>query len=159
MNNFALSAVFLLLVAFFLGCVVGCLLRGALRRRKAQADTATITREERAPTVAPAAERRPLSQAAEAEPAPAEPAAAVTGEPDAGRAEMATAGRPDDLKRIKGVGPAIEKKLKDMGVERFEQIANWTRADVEKVDAELNFKGRIDRDDWISQAKSLASGA
>ena len=69
---------------------------------------------------------------------------------------QASIGQPDDLKRIKGVGPVIEKKLKAMGVERFEQIANWTRTDVEKIDTELKFRGRIDREDWIVQAKALA---
>ena len=66
--------------------------------------------------------------------------------------------RKQDLKKISGVGPAIEKKLNAMGVKRYEQIANWTKADITEADDILNFKGRIEREDWISQAKTLASG-
>ena len=68
------------------------------------------------------------------------------------------AGKKDDLKLISGVGPAIEKKLHGMGVTSYRQIANWKAADIKKADEKLNFKGRIQREDWISQAKTLASG-
>jgi len=64
----------------------------------------------------------------------------------------------DDLTKISGVGPVIVGKLEALGITTFEQIAAWKKADVEKFDAELNFKGRIDRDDWIKQAKELAKG-
>ena len=64
----------------------------------------------------------------------------------------------DDLTKISGVGPVIVGKLEALGITTFEQIAAWKEADVEKFDAELNFKGRIDRDDWIKQAKELAKG-
>ena len=64
----------------------------------------------------------------------------------------------DDLKVISGVGPALEKKLNDLGVYRFEQIASWKKADIEWVDDQLKFRGRIERDDWVKQAKKLAKG-
>lgn len=64
----------------------------------------------------------------------------------------------DDLKLLSGVGPALEKKLHALGVYRFEQIGRWSRADIARVDVELNFKGRIEREGWVSQAKVLASG-
>lgn len=66
---------------------------------------------------------------------------------------------PDDLRKIKGVGPKLVSLLAEQGVTSFEQIAGWSAADVAKVDATLGrFKGRIERDQWISQAKLLASG-
>lgn len=65
-------------------------------------------------------------------------------------------GKADDLKLISGVGPKLEKTLNGLGFWHFNQIAKWTRADVNIVDDELSFKGRIDRDKWISQAKKLA---
>ena len=65
---------------------------------------------------------------------------------------------PDDLKRIRGVGLLIERKLNAMGVETYEQIANWTADDVATVNAKLEFKGRIERENWIEQARILASG-
>ena len=70
------------------------------------------------------------------------------------------AAAPDDLKRIRGVGPALERTLNGLGVTQFAQIAGWTEADVERVDGQLRFRGRIVRDDWIGQAKRLmASGS
>lgn len=70
----------------------------------------------------------------------------------------APAGEKDDLKKISGVGPALEKKLNDLGITTFEQVANFTAEEIEKVDDALSFKGRIERDDWVGQAKALAEG-
>lgn len=71
----------------------------------------------------------------------------------------AATGGADDLRRIKGVGPKLVTILADQGVTRFEQIAAWTDADVERVDATLGrFSGRITRDQWVEQAKLLAAG-
>ena len=67
-------------------------------------------------------------------------------------------GKADDLKLISGVGPKLEKTLNRLGFWHFSQIAKWKKADVAVVDDELSFKGRIDRDDWIKQAKALAKG-
>lgn len=64
----------------------------------------------------------------------------------------------DDLKRIRGIGVLIETKLKAMGVTTYEQIANWTADDVATVAHKLDFKGRIERENWIEQARILASG-
>ncbi|MGP1355448.1 50S ribosomal protein L21 [Roseicyclus sp.] len=64
----------------------------------------------------------------------------------------------DDLKQLSGVGPALEKKLHEAGVTSFAQIAAWTDADVAAFDEKLNFKGRIEREGWIEQAKKLAEG-
>jgi large subunit ribosomal protein L21 len=69
------------------------------------------------------------------------------------------AGPADDLKKVHGVGPALEKKLHALGVTRFEQIAAFTPDDIQRVDDALNFKGRIERDDWVAQAKTLAEAA
>ncbi len=65
-------------------------------------------------------------------------------------------GKADDLKQISGVGPKLEKTLNGLGFWHFSQIAAWKKADVAIVDDELSFKGRIERDDWIKQAKALA---
>lgn len=66
-------------------------------------------------------------------------------------------GEPDDLKRIKGVAEVLEKMLHNIGVYYFWQIAEWTPEDIEHADAQLTaFKGRITRDDWVTQARQLA---
>ncbi len=64
----------------------------------------------------------------------------------------------DDLKLISGVGPALEKKLNALGVTSLKQIAEFTPEDVTRVDDGLSFKGRIDREDWIQQAKDMLAG-
>jgi NADH-quinone oxidoreductase subunit E len=88
--------------------------------------------------------------------APAAPAAEASG--PAG-ISAARDGRADDLKKIKGVGPKLEKVLNSMGFFHFDQIAGWTAAEVAWVDENLEgFKGRVSRDDWVTQAKLLASG-
>ena len=63
----------------------------------------------------------------------------------------------DDLKRISGVGPKLEKLLNSLGIYRFDQIAGWTPENVAWVDARLTFKGRIERDNWIDQATAFAA--
>ena len=70
----------------------------------------------------------------------------------------APAGAPDDLKKISGVGPVIEKKLNALGITHYSQVAAVTADDIAQVDEVLNFKGRIERDDWLAQAAKLANG-
>ena len=73
-------------------------------------------------------------------------------------AKAAAASGADDLKKLSGVGPALEKKLLEAGITTFAQIAAWTDADVAAMDEKLSFKGRIEREGWIEQAKELAKG-
>ena len=62
----------------------------------------------------------------------------------------------DDLKRIKGVGPKLVTILHEQGVTSFTQIADWSDADIDRIDAQLGrFQGRIRRDNWVEQAKLL----
>jgi len=87
------------------------------------------------------------------------PKAAATEAPAAAEtpAEPAAPGG-DDLTRISGVGPVLVGKLNDLGVTTFAQIAAWTEEDVARFDEQLNFKGRITRENWIEQATKLAAG-
>ena len=64
----------------------------------------------------------------------------------------------DDLTKLSGVGPVIVKKLNEAGITTFKQIAEWTAEDVAHFDEELSFKGRIERENWIDQAKELMKG-
>jgi NADH-quinone oxidoreductase subunit E len=134
MTMFAIQTIFILLVAFLAGCLAGCLLRGL------------IGEAERAPGAArPAAKPRRSAKRAPAKAAPA-------------RGRKSAAAKRDDLKLLSGVGPALEKKLNGLGVRRFEQIAAWRKADIDRIDAALDFKGRIQREKWVAQAKVLARG-
>ncbi len=108
-----------------------------------------------APSASAAASSSGTASAAANEAAPAEPSegtrpAALDGPRD---------GSADDLKQIKGVGPALERLCNSLGFYHFDQIANWTADEVAWVDQNLEgFKGRVTRDDWVAQAKTLAAG-
>ncbi len=68
-------------------------------------------------------------------------------------------GGPDDLKRIKGVGPKLEDLLHSLGFYHFDQVAAWGPSELAWVDSNLEgFNGRATRDDWVGQAKLLAAG-
>jgi predicted flap endonuclease-1-like 5' DNA nuclease len=67
-------------------------------------------------------------------------------------------GRADDLKRIRGIGKQNEGRLHGLGIWHFDQIAAWSAEEAKWVGSYLAFPGRIEREDWINQAKELASG-
>ncbi|HEY5794089.1 MAG TPA: hypothetical protein VIU82_03665 [Bosea sp. (in: a-proteobacteria)] len=66
--------------------------------------------------------------------------------------------KPDDLKLIKGVAEQNETRLHALGIWHFEQIAAWTPENVEWIGSYLAFPGRIEREDWVGQAKAFAEG-
>ena len=106
---------------------------------------------------------KPAKAKAEAKPAakPAKKAAAKPAKKAAAKPAAAKKAAPkgaDDLKQLSGVGPALEKKLNENGVTTFAQIAGWSKADIDDMDGKLSFKGRIEREGWVAQAKKLAKG-
>jgi len=115
----------------------------------------------------PAAAKKTAAKSTAAKPAASKPAAAKPAAKKAPAKAAAGEGKPetlsaprggqkDDLKNIKGIGPKIEGILNGMGIYHFDQVASWGRKEVKWVDEELSFKGRIDREKWIAQAKKLA---
>ncbi|EQB02738.1 putative flap endonuclease-1-like 5' DNA nuclease [Sphingobium wenxiniae] len=96
---------------------------------------------------APDTKPEPVAAPVETPPIPVSPAVTAPSE------------GPDDLLKLKGVGPKLNMLLIELGVTRFAQIAAWTDADLAAIDAKLgNFRGRPVRDQWIDQAKYLAAG-
>jgi len=67
-------------------------------------------------------------------------------------------GKKDNLTLIKGIGIKIEKALNDIGIYHFDQIAAWDEENISWADSTLGFPGRAKREEWVSQAKALASG-
>lgn len=61
----------------------------------------------------------------------------------------------DDLTQIKGIGAVISAKLRTLGFTSYKQIAALSDADIEKINSELNFKGRIEREQWVQQAQEI----
>ena len=138
MGYLIFQTLILLLIAFVIGCIIGCWLKRTFGT--SESDSAS---PEPATTPSPA------------------PVAAVDTSPADGRPEMLTApigGAKDNLKRIKGIGPVNEGRLNELGIFHFSQIAGWGRSEIDWVDDYLSFKGRIEREDWIAQAKTLAGG-
>lgn len=79
--------------------------------------------------------------------------------PEPAPTPASASGEPDDLTRIKGVGPKLAALLGELGVSGFAQIAAWSDADIDRIDAKLGrFQGRIRRDDWVKQAEFLNAG-
>ena len=114
--------------------------------------TATKTAASKAPAKKAAAKKTAPSEAA-----PKKAAAKAKAAPKKAPAKKADAKSKsgDDLKKLSGVGPALEKKLLAAGVTSYAQIADWKKTDIEEFDEKLNFKGRIEREEWVKQAKAL----
>jgi NADH-quinone oxidoreductase subunit E len=95
---------------------------------------------------------------------PSESAVAASIKSDLLDLKPATLDRPreagaDDLQKIKGVGPKLEKLLNNIGFFHFDQIEKWTNKEVNWVDKNLEgFKGRASRDKWVAQAKLISTG-
>jgi NADH-quinone oxidoreductase subunit E len=135
---------------------------------KAAAAAATATPPV-APVPAPAPNPAPVKPVT-AKPAAAKPVAPKTkspaiafAAPPAGQApgalSAARGGKADDLKLVWGIGPKLEKMLHGMGIFHFDQIAAWGKPELTWVDENLEgFKGRASRDEWVKQAKKLATG-
>jgi predicted flap endonuclease-1-like 5' DNA nuclease len=149
-----------LLGSYFAGACIGCLLR------KLFGTEGTSAAIPAAAVAAPVMARpRVVEPVAPPPPRPAPvPVAAVAELPRAPRMErprgiaLARNGKPDDLLRISGVGPKNEKILHSLGYFHFDQIAAWTPENVAWVDDHLKFNGRIDREEWINQARLLGEG-
>lgn len=114
-------------------------------------------------TPAKAAATKPVTKPAVAKAPAATKAAATAKTPVAkdGKPVLLSAPRADgadDLKQLKGVGPKIEQMLNTLGFYHFDQIAALRKKEIEWVDDNLKFKGRIERDGWVAQAKVLAKG-
>ncbi|GAB4359660.1 MAG: hypothetical protein Kow0026_21410 [Oricola sp.] len=172
---FLLQAVLLLVIAFVLGAIVGCLLRtqfnaprgpapaGRPEPRSAPAETVAPAATEAPPAPAPAAApkaeapKKPARSAKPAKPAKSAKQAAISA-PAGGKPAAAPDSGTDDLKRIKGIGRQIEAKLNAAGITRYEQIAGWTKADIAAFGEKLAFAGRIEREGWVAQARQLSKG-
>ena len=120
----------------------------------ATAPVATAPAAAPQPAAVAAVADKPKAAPAKKADAPAKPSLEDKNRP-AGIAKPAAV---DDLKLISGVGPKIEGTLHELGIFTFAQVASWKKAEREWVDGYLSFHGRIERDDWVKQAKALAKG-
>ncbi len=163
-----IESALLLLLAFLLGCVIGYFARRITgNRTTASARPAVpLTVDTPAPTSeaavsaksvgdspkgkAPRASRSASSKAStQTARKRAEPAAEQEAEPLPA----------DDLKKIRGIGPRLEAALNSHGINRYAQIAKLSKKRIVELDAELALRGRIEREQWVEQAKALSKPA
>ncbi|MFT5869706.1 MAG: putative flap endonuclease-1-like 5' DNA nuclease [Paracoccaceae bacterium] len=154
-------SIFLALIAGILICIILGYLLAMMVGQPSTPPVQSISDAEPAPRSAPAPTPvpTPAPAAAKATPTPA-PAAASSGEGARPTAlDGPRSGGSDDLKRIKGIGPKLEKQCNSLGFYHFDQIAAWSAAEVVWMDQNLEgFKGRVSRDTWVEQAGLLAAG-
>jgi predicted flap endonuclease-1-like 5' DNA nuclease len=174
MFSLIVQTILLIAIAFILGCILGCLLRRlfgaaetvapAAAGVSAVAATAAVAKP--TPPVVP---KPPVPQAPVKPVEPVQPVAApVVAKPKpqpkpkpkvAKPAPVKTTPKkPDNLKLIRGIGPQNEGRLNALGVNQFAQIAAWKKKDETHYGEVLAFPGRIEREEWVKQAKVLAKG-
>ena len=181
MTNIAhiVETALLLLVAYLLGCVIGYAIRRILFAARGTRKVASVVGPVPSPVSEPAPQPRrvptpaarlaaavtddpePLPTPKVAKSSPVRPRKPVPKPKPAGAnpkpASLAAprGGQADNLKQIKGIGPKIESSLNALGIYHLDQIAAWTRANIDWVDGHLAFKGRIRRERWVEQAVEL----
>ncbi len=139
------------------GIIVAALLLWLLLRSRTPGDAPPVDTTPRKP-LEPAKPKIDLATPMAFDMPKTEPVA-IPAATDARPAIPAAVGEPDDLKRIKGLGPKLATLLASLGITRFDQIAAWSDADIAEVDRFLGaFQGRITRDNWVEQASYLARG-
>jgi len=164
MFSLIVQTILLLAIAFILGCILGCLLRrlfgAAAVAAPAVVATAAVAKP-KPPVVpkppVPAAPVKPVEPVAAplvSKPVPVKKAAPVKKPAPAKKVPV----KPDNLKLIRGIGPQNEGRLNALGVKQFVQIAAWTKKDQTHYGDVLAFPGRIEREEWVKQAKVLAKG-
>ena len=161
MNELVAQFWWVFAIALLVGIIVGWWLFAANRKT-------TIARDPAAEDAAKSVKRNQalIDSAPSATPAPPVPApeglagiGTVVGHEAAHAPSPASAGEGDDLTRLKGVGPKLAARLRELGITQLSQIAAWGKADIDQFDSQLgDFAGRIRRDNWVEQAKLLASG-
>ncbi len=129
-----------MLLAYFLGCCIGCLLRQMFGTEPAMMAAGG------APAIAASGATVPSAATPHGQLTRPRGMAAARG------------GKADNLQRLSGVGPKNEKILHSLGIFHFDQVAGWSAAEVNWVDDHLKFNGRIRREEWVNQARLLAEG-
>ena len=167
--GFILSAIVGLVIFF----IAGAVMRMLFCKRMEEAMPAAAMATPAAPAATKPAAKKPAAKKPAAKKAAAPKAAAKKPAAKKAAAPKTAAKKPaakrktpalytkkpakvDDLKLISGVGPKLEKTCNSIGVWQFEQIAGWNKKDIAMVDDKVSFKGRIERDNWVGQAKKLA---
>jgi predicted flap endonuclease-1-like 5' DNA nuclease len=162
---------FLLLAAYLAGCMLGYAARRILHAARGTRQVAAVASPVATPAPPPRRSPTAAARLAATVDEPLEKRAPPTSRPVAARSALAKEKLPgqrppslaaprdgivDNLMQIKGIGPKIEASLHGLGIFHIDQIAGWTRAHADWVDARLGYGGRIRRERWVEQAIALA---
>ena len=182
MSHLVLELILWMLFAFFVGCIIGCILHRLVGYGAVASRTSDTAMEKPAAAAAIESPANGEVEAPQPESAPAmamEKPVPLAGKPERSKGKAATiaeppapagktarpkgiaaarSGKADNLQRISGVGPKNEKTLHRLGFFHFDQIAAWTSEEIAWVDDHLKFNGRILREEWTAQARLLADG-
>lgn len=156
-----IESALLLLATFLLGCVIGYFARrlsGPKNPVVTVAPTPVLADLAPVESVA-AASPELLPEAPSIKPSRTQRPVSVKQTTPASRRKTSAASAasgPDDLKKIKGIGPRLEAALNAHGIDRYGQIAKWSKKTIAELDAELSLRGRIEREKWVEQAKALS---
>lgn len=174
--GFMLDSALLLFASYFIGCCLSCLIKQWLQGRAATPVSVAVPVAAAPVVAAPVAAKPAPAPVAPAAVAPAPvasvPPAAPAPAPEQPHVDVPPGtpgkrpqglmaprgGKADDLKRIRGIGKQNEGRLHALGIWHFDQIAAWVADEIEWVGSYLAFPGRIEREDWVSQANVLATG-
>ncbi len=147
----------LLLVSYLFGCALGyglhiAIRRGAIQRVRVTAPQAAVASSASIPSAA-----RRLAAVTEREAPPV--TAPVKGNEMQRPSELPgpRGGKPDDLRKIKGIGAKTEAALHDLGIYHYDQIADWGPSNLDWLEGRVAVKGRIRREQWVEQAVLLAT--
>jgi NADH-quinone oxidoreductase subunit E len=150
MPHLILELALWMLLAFFIGCIIGCILRRLFTSGESAALRDIPPQSKAASSPSPEAA---------AEPGPPIPEQTQAVRPERPKGLVAARnGKSDNLQRIAGIGPKHERTLLNLGFFHFDQIAAWTEGEIAWVDDHLRFEGCITREEWIAQARLLAEG-
>ncbi len=152
MTMFIIQSLLLMAIAYILGCIIGCILhRFFVEPEKAAVVAAPVAAAAVAPKVKTPPAPKPVVK-----PVSAPKPKAKVSKPKPKPVPKPT--QKDDLKRIKGIGPQNEGRLNNIGIMQFAQIAAWNAKEQREMGERLAFPGRIEREEWVKQAKVLAKG-
>lgn len=165
-----IATALLLMAAFLIGCLVGRNLHRLFGRKQVGQDSTIVEADvpKEVKEQAPELNKTPSKTSAVSENSQTtekttktsattkpQPAKNVMPKGKPATLTKARAEGKDNLKLIKGIGPKLEETLNTLGVYHFDQVASWDKESVAWIDQELSFKGRIDRENWVSQAKEI----
>lgn len=154
----------MLLLAYLVGCMLGYGAHSAVRaiaarprfepRLQAQVAAAIQAETETPAPQQPAARSaaRRLAGAVEREAPKPQPSAVAPAQQRPPDLHGPRGGKPDDLRKIKGIGAKTESALHDLGIYHYDQIAAWTGAQIDWLEGRIAIKGRIRREQWVEQA-------